>query len=114
MRAQASLEAMIVLAAFAGVFLLLMDNYGNLFDAVMGGLDAKKAEHAAEIIEDAAKGCTDTTVTLELPYEVNITCDGGNAALWVGEQKRELAGVHCSHGRSGRHVTIQNCEVRVT
>ncbi|MDN5358816.1 MAG: hypothetical protein PWP76_659 [Candidatus Diapherotrites archaeon] len=108
MRGQISLETIIVIAAFAGIFLILLDNYTNLFDVVMGGMDKKKAEYAAALISDALHGCPASKLTVRLPYEVEIDCSSGTVK--VGEASVELD-ESCSGGGKSRAFRVEGCNI---
>ena len=113
MKGQVALETLMVLAAVSGVLFLLMDNYADLFDVLMDGLDKKKVEYAASIIRDAGRGCTDSTITVELPYDVAMSCSPA-AEIKIGEHGEELEGMRCNNEGKGRRVKVSNCVVEIT
>ena len=113
MRGQVSLETLIVLAAFAGAFLLLLDNYNEIFDVSMAGMDKKKAEYAASLLQDVSDNCDGTNVRLNLPFAVGILCDGGKAVVTVGEHKEEVPGLKCTSSGEGKRIAVENCMVKI-
>lgn len=113
MRGQVALETLVVLAALSGVLLLLLDNYGELFDVIMEGMDRKKAEYAAAMIRDAGRGCPQSEIVIELPYDVVISCSP-TAEVKVGDHGEELRGMTCTNEGKGRTVRIRGCRLEIT
>ena len=113
MRGQVSLETLIVLAAFAGAFLLLLGNYNEIFDVSMAGMDKKKVEYAASLLQDIADNCEGMNVRVNLPFAVELRCDGGKAVAKVGEHKEEVPGLKCTSSGEGKRIAVENCMVKI-
>ena len=112
MRGQVAVEAIIVLTALSGVLLLLLDNYGELFDVIMGGMDAEKIKHAAAMIQDAGRGCPESEIIIELPYDVNLSCSP-SAEIKIGDRGEELRGMVCNGDGKGRQIKVKGCRVEI-
>ncbi len=113
MRGQASLETLIVLAAFAGAFLLLLDNYNEIFNVSMAGMDRRRAEYVASLLQDVSDNCDGLNIQLNLPFGVKILCDSGKTLVKVGEQEEVVTGLKCVNSGEGKRIAIENCAVRV-
>ena len=112
MRGQVAVETLVVLAALSGVLLILMDSYGELFNVIMKGMEGKKANYAAAIIRDAGRGCPESEIIIELPYDVNLSCSP-SAEIKVGDQGEELEGMVCNGGGKGRRIRVKGCRVEI-
>jgi len=113
MRGQISLETLIVLAAFAGVFLMLIDNYNELFDIIMGKMDQKRANYAASLLQDATDNCEGLSATISLPFSVEIDCEGGKTVVRVGDAAEYVNGLKCGGQGTGQRLSIENCTVKI-
>ncbi len=113
MRGQISLETLIVLAAFAGVFLMLIDNYNELFDVIMGGMDQKKVEYVASLLRDASDNCEGMDTTISLPFSVEIDCEGGKTVVRVGDAAKYVDGLKCGGQGTGQRISIESCTVKI-
>ena len=113
MRGQISLETLIVLTAFAGVFLMLLDNYNELFDVIMGGMDQKKANYAASLLQDASDNCEGMSATISLPFSVEIDCEGGKTVVRVGDATEYVNGLKCGRQGKGQRISIESCTVKI-
>jgi len=113
MRGQISLETLIVLTAFVGAFLMLLDNYSELFDIIMGGMDQKKANYIASLLQDASDNCKGMDVTVSLPFSVEIDCEDGKTVVRVGDAAEYVNGLKCGGQGKGQRILIENCTVKV-
>lgn len=91
---------------------MLIGNYTDLFDIIMDGMDEKKVQYAAATIEDASRGCPESEIVIELPYDVNISCFP-TAKITVGKYSKELSGITCTGGRQGRRLKISRCTLEI-
>ncbi len=99
-----------ILAALAGVLVLLVPKYGELSAIFISGMGMKRAQYTAELIKDAMDGCPDVEIHLHFPHEVIVDC--AQERVYVGEAWAEIPA--CSGGGKGKDITIRGCTIDVT
>jgi len=107
---QVALETLIILAAIAGLLVIMAQRYADVYALFTDAMGRKQAMYAAELIKDAMNGCPDVEIHIHFPYTLRVNCM--QRSVYVGAYKAEIP--PCTGGGEGRDVLVRGCTIEVT